>query len=56
MPKTFAWAAGSIISGYLLTLCWPLLIGGVIKGIYDLLPLLKFQKVHPSEEARAAAN
>jgi hypothetical protein len=56
VPKTFAWAADSIISGYLLTLCWPLLIGGVIKGIHDILLLLKFQKVHSSEEARAAAN
>ena len=30
VPKTFAWAAGSMISGYLLTLStfgWPLLIG-----------------------------
>ena len=39
VPKTFAWAAGSLISGYLLTLSsfgWPLLIGGVIKGTYDV--------------------
>jgi MFS family permease len=59
VPKTFAWAAGSIISGYLLTLSsfgWPLLIGGVIKGIYDILLLIKFQKVRPPEEAEAAAN
>src|SRR5205809_2970242 len=36
VPRTFAWAAGSMISGYLLTLStfgWPLLIGGVIKGV-----------------------
>jgi predicted MFS family arabinose efflux permease len=59
VPKTFAWAAGSIISGYLLTLSsfgWPLLIGGVIKGVYDILLLIKFQKVRPPEEAGAAAN
>ena len=59
VPKTFAWAAGSIISGYLLTLSsfgWPLLIGGVIKGVYDVLLLIKFQKVRPPEEARAAGN
>jgi MFS family permease len=59
VPKTFAWAAGSIISGYLLTLSsfgWPLLIGGVIKGVYDILLLIKFQKVRPPEEARAVAN
>ena len=48
VPKTFAWAAGSMISGYLLTLStfgWPLVIGGVIKGVYDILLLIKFQKV-----------
>jgi MFS family permease len=59
VPKTFAWAAGSMISGYLLTLSafgWPLLIGGVIKGIYDILLLIKFQKVRPPEEAGAAAD
>jgi predicted MFS family arabinose efflux permease len=53
VPKTFAWAAGSLISGYLLTLSsfgWPLLIGGVIKGIYDVLLLLRFRKVRPPEE------
>lgn len=54
VPKTFAWAAGSMISGYLLTLTsfgWPLVIGGVIKGVYDILLLIKFQKVRPPEEA-----
>jgi predicted MFS family arabinose efflux permease len=59
VPKTFAWAAGSIISGYLLTLSsfgWPLLIGGVIKGVYDILLLIKFQKVRPPEEAGVVAD
>jgi predicted MFS family arabinose efflux permease len=53
VPKTFAWAAGSMVSGYLLTLSsfgWPLLIGGTIKACYDILLLLKFQKVQPPEE------
>ncbi len=57
VPKTFAWAAGSIVSGYLLTLSsfgWPLLIGGIVKGVYDILLLIKFQKVRPPEEAVAA--
>jgi MFS family permease len=58
VPKTFAWAAGSLISGYLLTLSsfgWPLVIGGVIKAVYDILLLIKFRKVRPPEEAGAAA-
>ena len=53
VPKTFAWAAGSLISGYLLTLStfgWPLLIGGIVKGTYDILLLVNFQKVRPPEE------
>ncbi len=57
VPKTFAWAAGSMISGYLLTLStfgWPLLIAGVVKGTYDILLLIKFQKVRPPEEVSAA--
>jgi hypothetical protein len=28
-------------------------IGGVIKGVYDILLLIKFQKVRPPEEAAA---
>ena len=54
VPKTFAWAAGSMISGYLLTLSsfgWPLVIGGLIKAVYDVLLLIKFRKVRPPEEA-----
>jgi hypothetical protein len=59
VPKTFAWGAGSMISGYVLTLStfgWPLLIGGIIKGVYDILVLIKFQKVRLPEEAGAAAD
>ena len=51
VPKTFAWGAGSIISGYLLTVStfgWPLVIAGVVKGV-------NFQKVRPPEEVGAAA-
>jgi predicted MFS family arabinose efflux permease len=58
VPKTFAWAAGSLISGYLLTLStfgWPLLIGGIVKGAYDLLLLYNFQKVRPPEEIAGEA-
>ena len=53
VPKTCAWATGSIISGYLLTLSgfgWPLLIGGAIKAAYDILLLIKFREMRPPEE------
>jgi MFS family permease len=58
VPKTFAWAAGSMISGYLLALSsfgWPLVIGGTVKAVYDILLLIKFQKVRPPEEAGAVS-
>jgi MFS family permease len=57
VPKTFAWATGSIISGYLLTLSgfgWPLLIGGAIKAAYDVLLLIKFREIRPPEEQKLA--
>jgi MFS family permease len=59
VPKTFAWAAGSMISGYLLTLSafgWPLLIGGAVKAVYDLTLLAKFQKVKPPEEVKVPSH
>jgi hypothetical protein len=59
VPKTFAWAAGSMISGYLLTLSafgWPLLIGGAVKAVYDLTLLVKFQKVKPPEEVKVTSH
>ena len=58
VPKTFAWGAGSIIAGYLLaisTFGWPLVIAGVVKGVYDILLLINFQKVRPPEEVGAPA-
>ena len=50
------WGAGSIIAGYLLaisTFGWPLVIAGVVKGVYDILLLINFQKVRPPEEVGA---
>ena len=58
-PKTFAWAAGSLISGWLLTVSafgWPLLIGGAVKAVYDILLLIGFQRVRPPEEMQASAD
>ncbi len=53
VPKPFAWAAGSIIAGYVLSVSsfgWPLLIGGAIKALYDILLLLRFRGIRPPEE------
>jgi MFS family permease len=58
-PKTFAWAAGSLISGWLMTASpfgWPLLIGGAVKAAYDILLLIGFQRVRPPEEMQVPAD
>jgi MFS family permease len=54
VPRSLASAASPLLAGYLLgvsTFGWPLLIGGVLKGIYDLLLLAMFARVRPPEEA-----
>jgi hypothetical protein len=34
------------------TFGWPLVIGGVLKAVYDLLLLLQFRDLRPPEETR----
>jgi predicted MFS family arabinose efflux permease len=53
VPRSFASALSPLIASYLMTLSsfgWPLIIGGALKGAYDLLLLLKFRKLRPPEE------
>jgi MFS family permease len=57
IPRSFAAALSPLLAGYLLTLStfgWPLIIGGALKAIYDVLLLVKFQKLRPPEEAGAS--
>jgi MFS family permease len=57
-PRSLASAASPLFAGWLLGLSafgWPLVIGGGLKAVYDLLLLLMFQKVRPPEEAAAEA-
>ena len=35
------------------TFGWPLIIGGALKAVYDLLLLAKFRQLRPPEEADA---
>jgi hypothetical protein len=47
-----------MLAGYLLTLSsfgWPLLIGGMLKAVYDVLLLLNFRSVRPPEEHEGGA-
>ncbi len=57
VPRSLAAAASPVLAGYLLALSpfgWPLVIGGAVKGVYDLLLLALFAKVRPPEEAERA--
>jgi hypothetical protein len=52
-PRSLAGAASPVIAGYLLALSsfgWPLVIGGSLNSLYDLLLLFMFRKVRPPEE------
>ena len=52
--RSFASALSPLLASYLLTLSifgWPLIIGGVLKAIYDVLLLVNFQKVRPPEDS-----
>jgi len=53
VPRSLAGALGPLPAGYLLALSpfgWPLVIAGVLKGVYDLVLLAMFARVRPPEE------
>jgi hypothetical protein len=55
VPRSLATSVSPILAGYLLTLStfgWPLIIGGTLKGMYDVLLLIKFRGVRSAEERR----
>ena len=52
-PRSIAGAVSPIMAGYLLGLSsfgWPLVIGGAINSLYDLVLLFMFRSVRPPEE------
>jgi len=54
VPRSLAAALSPLLSGWLLTLSafgWPLVIGGVLKGVYDIGLWIMFRGVRPPEEA-----
>ncbi len=60
VPRSLASALSPMAAGNLLarsTFGWPLLIGGLLKALYDVLPLLNFRALPTPEERqiRAAA-
>jgi MFS family permease len=55
VPRSLAAAASPVIAGYLLgasAFGWPLVVGGTVKIVYDLLLLAAFGRLRPPEEAR----
>jgi MFS family permease len=54
VPRSLASSISPLAAGYLLQLSsfgWPLLIGGILKIVYDLLLLGMFRTVRPPEES-----
>ncbi len=53
VPRSLASALPAIAAGWMLghsTFGWPLIIGGTLKAIYDLLLLVQFRELRPPEE------
>lgn len=53
VPRSLAAAASPALAGWMLAVSsfgWPLVVGGVVKIVYDLLLLGMFQRVRPPEE------
>jgi predicted MFS family arabinose efflux permease len=56
VPRSLAASLSPLLAGYLLTLStfgWPLLIGGALKAVYDVLLLVKFRHVGAAEHRGA---
>ncbi len=57
VPKSLASALGPLLSGWLFTLSlfgWPLVLAGGLKGLYDVLLLVRFRALKPPEEREGA--
>jgi MFS family permease len=56
VPRSLASGVGPLISGWLLLSSgfgWPLLLGGVLKAVYDIALLAAFRDVRPPQERAA---
>ena len=53
VPRSLAAAMSPMLAGYLSALSsfgWPLIIGGALKVLYDVLLLVQFRRVRPDSE------
>jgi uncharacterized RDD family membrane protein YckC len=58
VPRGLAAAISPMLAGYLLVRSvfgWPLIIGGLLKALYDVLLLLNFRSLPAPEERDGAA-
>jgi len=54
VPRSLAAALSPFVAGYLLdqtSFGWPLIVGGILKAIYDLALFARFSQVRPQEGA-----
>jgi MFS family permease len=59
VPRSLASAASPALAGWMLGMSsfgWPLIVGGALKIVYDLLLLVMFEKVRPPEESAQTAD
>ncbi|HEY0420905.1 MAG TPA: MFS transporter [Acetobacteraceae bacterium] len=59
VSKSLATSVGPLLAGYLLAVSpfgWPLIVGGLLKSIYDILLLVQFRSVRPLEECSQEAD
>jgi predicted MFS family arabinose efflux permease len=52
VPRSLAAASTPLLAGLMLdgtAFGWPLICGGLLKGVYDVLLLLQFRSVKPAE-------
>lgn len=53
VPRSLAGSASPLLAGYLLTVStfgWPLLVGGSLKAVYDILLLVRFRHLTPPKD------
>jgi len=53
VPRSLAAAISPMLSGYLLSMTafgWPLIAGGLMKILYDVLRYAMFRNIQPPEE------
>ncbi len=54
VPRSLATALSPLLAGWMLehsSIGWPLVVGGALKALYDLLLLVQFRRLQPADES-----